>query len=843
MRFWALGQNSRTLLANNPELLPEVLALNLSDTGDRSEPHSTLEALCPELEEEPDPRSKLLEQARKVRDAYHGSRALLRLAPHLPDQAADLVREALRRAEKIDDPHHKAQVLEQALLVTSPGSRAELLAIALRTARAIPDPDDRARALARLAFHQPPAQQPATLKQALAAADSVANPSQRAELLHLLLPMVLPFPLLLRSFRRAVERSGGAWEHTRAVDFHGPPLLAASATPLLNRVSEDVQVWAPMVLSALVADILRPETDRSSIDGLWADLARAPHEVAVAALVGHGQNDGLAFSRTAALVLDALVGQGQTALMRPLLSLLARPEPETLPVLQRWLESADEAIRDHAALLLAEINRLDSRTVAAIVRLLPSTEDRTRHRAVRTLTHPAGVPVWPTFCVSLLGSSALELLIGESLRVRESRPAVALVLSWLHTNLVYDQPGLIAEWARRGVEGGPTAAVALAGLASIEAVTAPVWQALLDALQLPSPVVRTAVLRSICQILHREPLKDPRRPLSKEQWEAFLAVVSGIDRQMLRDEPVLQGGAREVVRAAQAALGQKADERDAIDVAEAALLRDHATTLAALLELPPEQLRKQLAEAAANNLFITVEARKYLAEARQAAAPVKNNKALFQLLLRWLRRSLHGATSEPPLYRKGPSLLLAVAGAAAAEPVTLLNLVTEDPQLAGLETLLVDAATRFRSRAGRCAALTLLGYLRRATRDVLSAMQSAMTDSQDVRDGALLAITHFRQFDGADLDALTGRSETTTGLYHDSAMAAFATAQLLVALARGERTTAAQRAQILAALADAIRHPRSRRVVHFGYTDAQVPDMPRLDQAFYRALVSVAGLD
>lgn len=60
---------------------------------------------------------------------------------------------------------------------------------------------------------------------------------------------------------------------------------------------------------------------------------------------------------------------------------------------------------------------------------------------------------------------------------------------------------------------------------------------------------------------------------------------------------------------------------------------------------------------------------------------------------------------------------------------------------------------------------------------------------------------------------------------------------------RSDRTRPELRRQILLSLAKAAREPRSRRAVYLWYVDAGVPDVPRLDQAFYRAMLKVGGLD
>lgn len=133
--------------------------------------------------------------------------------------------------------------------------------------------------------------------------------------------------------------------------------------------------------------------------------------------------------------------------------------------------------------------------------------------------------------------------------------------------------------------------------------------------------------------------------------------------------------------------------------------------------------------------------------------------------------------------------------------------------------------------------MTLLGFLRRVTAEGVQALHAALKDVIYVQQSALDAVLRFRRLDGEILPLLF------EGLYHPSAMTGYATAQLLAALGRSDRTYPEQRRQILRALADAVRDPRSERVVHFGYVNARVPALPRLNHSYYRAMMQVAAIE
>jgi len=130
-------------------------------------------------------------------------------------------------------------------------------------------------------------------------------------------------------------------------------------------------------------------------------------------------------------------------------------------------------------------------------------------------------------------------------------------------------------------------------------------------------------------------------------------------------------------------------------------------------------------------------------------------------------------------------------------------------------------------------AFSALSHLPRVSAQVWHALPLAIRDVGEVQQDALQAVAHFRRIEG-DLTAAL-----TEALFNPSAAAAYASAQMLEALGRSEKTTAEERQVILLALAQAVRDPRSRREVCI-QEEESIRYLGQLDHLLHRALLHIA---
>jgi hypothetical protein len=829
----AFLQHLLPVLERNPDLLPEVLALNLGSRGDNESRESTHRVLYPPLVGHPAPWSEIERMANATKSPYHRARALLRLAEHRPQTRESLVAGARSAIERIQDPHQKEQVLERLIQWSPTERRAALVKDAMRLVPKIRPLEDQVRALGRLTRYLPSQQGEALLKEALAKVTRLGDEALRAETLRALMPLLPAYPALLIRAQALADEMTSPWCRSLARDLHGAQLLPLHAA-LAGVSADSPDLWAPLVLSALIRD--GEQHAELSPEQLWLRLGRNPGPRELAALRGHALAEGLVLTRTAAQILDRLLeARGNEPMIESILPLLEHQEMDTLPIVEGWLDHPNAMIARYAALCFSEDQGLSQRTVRAILELLQDEQDLWRHRAARLIHHPSVTPDEPTRTLSGLGRETVEFLTQESIRRHLDAPQVSLMISWLNHDLIHDSAEIFEQWLRSVDHGGAGAAVAQSLLRGIEAMTEPVWEVFLAGLRQNRPAVQIALLTSLCRLQYKERVKKERvlKRISDEQWASFLTAIPDMILEPLAEHRISTAGPLELVQAARQALDQREGLSDGQAVALVGdLLRKlFSTSFADILRLDSEAMKKEMKAVAALALYSPNP--DVQRATREAAVQLKEDQELFRFALLWLAKLLQDSVQDSRFDSKRSYLLQLMAAAAELAPATFSNLA--DPE--ELEPLLILTVKCHNNYTGRVAAVTLLGFLRRVTTEGVEALHAALKDVIYVQQSALDAVLRFRRLDGEILPLLF------EGLYHPSAMAGYATAQLLAALGRSDRTHPEQRRQILRALADAVRDPRSDRVVYFGYVNARIQALPRLNHSYYRAMMQVAGIE
>jgi hypothetical protein len=709
-----------------------------------------------------------------------------------------------------------------------------MLSAALETAAVIENPDDRARALGKLVFHVVAEERLDVLRQALSAVRAIPDERLRARALLALRSILLSFPVLAPEVDEAVREIRDPFKRAAARDQHGL-WLAAHHGALSATVENAAHHWTPVVLKALLEDVLTLFGHTTSTEQLWARLATGPSDETLDALREIGGTNRLILTCTAALTMDRLLEGAYSAQARMLLPLLTRPEPETMPLLRQWLRDEDETTRSYAALLIAETEGISVETVHGVVFLLRTHNDIGRHRAARVIHHPALVSN-PTRLVSAIGRSTIDELFRVALEFRDDLFYGSLRIQWMMSDLIFDSPQAIVDWAAAIDIGGQDADPAEMVISHIVSVTPACWRALLEVLRSASSSVRTrsAVLRTVCLLANLDRISD-------EQWQAFFEVAHTLDQSGLDGRRVLLGS-NDQLEFSGFALALMREHRD-VDpalfpaITEQALRERYTTRMAEVLNLELEQMRAEMKRIGS---LIYVKNHDYFEEALTAVKPIREDPGLFPLLLAWLVHLLQEDVQDGDShYSIRYRLLVMTAAAAEQAPLAFVDALDAGDAVDTfvLERLLMVAARRHDSYPGRRAAVTLLGSLPQVGSGAAEAIQLAMLDVDDVQRGALDAA---RRFQGREISSLL--PELERGLYHQSALAAFTASRILETLALSEHARPEQRREVLNLLAQAIRDPRSRRYVHFYYVDAKLPNMPRLDQAFYNAMMRIAGM-
>ncbi len=859
VRGWALGRLAPLL--RSADLLPEAAVIVLGSIserfGARGEAMTELlgsDASWLRLLGSPYPAPELLDVVQALEDPYlrfRGYRRLMKYYPDLrnrllevsaagPDGAPDapgagfwrrlckhlssdgsLPAQAPDTARQIADPRHRAWAFEQ-LASLDAARRRQWFARASDAARRIRDRDDRAPALARLAIRFPLEEAGHDLlRQALAAAAAIRGPRRRAETLAALRPALVGYPELGERLENLASGLRDPWHRIRARGFHAPfferygTQLAAAGVDL-----------GSLELAAIVSDFEAEFGVPSDLPGLWAVLAGPRRAAALAVLERRTETRGLRLTRDAAAAIERLLQEGETEVVLRLLPRAEKPEPTVSPILEDWLHHGDAEVRAHANLLLAEAEGISERTVPGLLALLADTDDRTRYRSALLLHGDRSTQTRP-LDVTRIGPRTLHLLARQYLDRRKTEPAVALVIRWTFERIQHNHGRAFAEWVAELGDDPEGAEEARIILSSISAVHDSLWPMFCHHLDRGTPEVQKALLRSLCYLLARD-------RISPDQWQQISPVLAGLGPEGAEQEELVLDSPGALVAAVRAAA--RGGEGEPLAAAQRAYARQRSH-LAQVLSQDPETWKETLAAVGSSRLDNDQFRGRILA----AAECVEAEPALFDRLTDWLDQRLRQNVQEDiPDSLLLSDLLCVVAAAAERLPNTFYNKVRP---MEVLQKKLREAAEWHNSYPGRQAALVLLSYLRTINPRVLAALRAGIRDVIHVQTVALGSVDRYRDV-GEDFLRTLFRD-----LYDPSAAVAFATGQMLAAVARNIHLAPELRQLVVEALATAVDDPRSCRGVYRMIEEwrqdqgnvYRIRYQGQLDALLYESLVKLSG--
>jgi len=844
------------LAKQNPALIPEILLLNLSN---RTDPDKVLEQLAPELVGRFNLLPQLIERVRNLTQPYYRARALLRLARYHPFRRKQYIKAALQTATRIVDAHQRCRVFEYLLPHVAEDQKTQLLQETLVTARQIDHLNNRARALGRLSKRFTGVQHQTLVRDAMTVATQVPDLAQRAELLPLLLPLASQEPELLADLRRVARALPDRWHRAQALGLQGKQmlLLQQSMTKTLQERPEHNEIWTILTLGATVESLLnyfQPST--VNLDGLWLQLAETPQAGVEYKLQAAGLEKGLTLTRIAAQTIAQLVNQGVEEIVHSLLPLLQNPTAAALPRVESWLNHWDEVLAHHAALYLAEPKRqLNRQTIDGLLALVTSRQDRSRSRALLTLHGPNGRAIERNnrfFKVSELDKQVLLKIMQTNLELQNKTPGFAHFHS-LFIDVLHDDPDWINELVEAIDRDRHDAASAETVLRWIMELSPEVWESFKNGLGTSNNRICKALIQSLC-FMFTEGNKmvyyqDPA-PWLRDVHPDVLSQVRVLPTE---PDPVIQSALTALKQ------GHGAEEDNLIALADATLagyaltvediVFDRGEIVKQLKKQPQEKDKKNqhggIPPASVMSLLGRMGQARLI---RLGTGEISRNinledilvpdePRIFPLLIAWLRQALQESIQNQDSYWKQTILLSDVAIYARQSPSTFVNLAREQK----LEPLLARAIVEHNCIAGRKAACELVSHFSAISQATLNALLQALLDDIRVQKAAMETISKLRRIDGVALE------ELVQGLHDPSATVAAASAQVLATLGRGDRTKPEQRRQIVAALADAVRAPGSKRGMYvLGGTGGknnpkQLVYQGRLDRVFFKALLEVTG--
>ncbi|HUN30677.1 MAG TPA: hypothetical protein VMU95_01555 [Trebonia sp.] len=818
-RSWFLQDVLPPLITRNPALLPEVLAVALSEHA--AERAGSVAALDPDFGAAADPAGYIRDLSARLASPWHRARALARLAEMYPDDRDTLAAEAAEATGLLADARQRLELHEWlARLASSPARwQAHVEACAAAAAR-IADPADAVLGWLRVARLQPADQLAESLARALPMIRHVSAEGERARLLRLIHERYADDDAVHAAIDAVITEVLTPAQQEYATGDWGA--VISRHLPVLTWASPDAaQAWMPVVLYARSLGT----HDRFPRPGTGGD----PDSPFIQA------------SGAIARQLDKTLGAGSGAAdLASTMSRLVNLDPDSEPIVRRWLWQPSPQVRRIAALLLAEYRDLSPELLEPVVDLLRSDDDILRHRASFRLS----VLIVPEHALSRIGSATVTRAADIGREVADLEPALAQRLCWMRNNVLADVPAALSRWCDAVDEGGDSALEAAMVLPEIRFATEASWRVVLDRLVSGTPSLQVTLLVAIAaavfqsatdagQWLDGEYLTHGLR-MTAERWAELWEATRRMNLAALSQPAFLVLDHEAIASAVEASLAATDGllTGESVALAERYLGQATGTSFGAILALPEDAARQALYQLgrASYALSPTV-ADAAIAQVFGSASAPGRDWPWVQLLVRWTEKLLAESVNDPQ-ERYGPrrylrTYVLEVTAAAADLSKATFRQCADETRLA---TLLARALRYQRTFTGRRAAARLLGLLRRGSQASLAALRAALADVGQVNREALEAIPRLRHIDQADIDDLSA------ALYDDSAMVAWAAAQLLSTISQAGDLSFGLRARIIGALTVATQDPRSRRTVHFAYVPAAIPGMTDLDDAFAEAL-------
>ncbi len=821
LRVWSLGQRLRPLVMENPDLLPDVLAACLGDVGERSGRVDLLEAYKPELLNSLSPAEEVLALTRAVKNPYYRARALCRLARHMPTQRDSLLDEAETATNAISDSFEKTQVLELLVANRIGGMRLRSWQRCYKAVLCLSDADEKARALARLGVLASDTEAKTCFEQALNSALQINDEFTRGTTLRILSSILQGHEDLFQAMRDAAKNFKDPLMGARAIADWGGVLRHSQG--YWNKSATTPELWAVLSLMGQCggSDIVL----KRGVDQLWQKLSDIPSQNTVQRLLDSADKGRFDCTLAACQCLGRLLKEDHEKLAVMLMPKLQANAAEAIPFLEEHARClGNPIIASSAALLLAEMRGLYEWIIPGFVEALKSTNELTRLRAMELLY--IGSNKEASHRASVIGKSGLYDLFEVTCEADFGQVHVGNAVTWFNERLMYDSAGQIEAWTEN-LNNDPDNSAAKFALSHIIHFEPQVFRQAMKELAYGQAPVKTAILISMAHLARWD-------RLAGEDWETLNRVVESLDLKNLEKPKYMIFKLEDLCAVVLEALQSATDTGNQVKLARQLLVERYGISFADIFRLPiDERLPKLKSLGQMMYAEKTNESARWAYNATTARSAVAE-AGFIELLCAWLLEVLKDNLNDPynPYYERS-FLLDLLAGAAITAPASFVRCELS----AQLEPYLIAVLQAHRSYTGRADAILLLGYHRNLSLEVLPALRSALTDVEQVREAAMEAVLMFRNI---HYDVL---QELFEYLYADSSLLALAAARLLTTLGRHDKAGDERRKQIVEALAEATRDPRSNRPIHFDAGLTPTPDMPMLNNHFYDALLKVSGYE
>ena len=829
IREWSLDTILGSVVKENPEILPEILAFALGDGGYRGSRTQLFKTYAPELLNHPNPEIEIYQRTQRLKHPYYRVRSLLRLSQSWSSQREQLLVEAENLSEQIDDALQAAQVYEWLTSLCLNENRQQFFQKAFNCVKKIDDYDEQSRAWGRLGILASSEEQAIEcFNYALEAVAKIVDEFKRSTTIRLLYKVMGVLPTLSEQFKNLLHGFKDPVMKHRTAEEWGSVFRHLSQ--YLKQDAENLEVWAILSLAAQADQ--DAYQDKQNYQKLWIRLVTAPSMSIANQIYNLSKNGIIMLTPLVAQCLNKLISKDELLIVELLYPRLRVSSVEVIPFLRKQLNSSSELISSVSAMLLAERQGLSEEVIPGVIKCLTSNDDLSRHRASDILY---GSPAKEAnYRASLIGQAGLDNLFALS-------PArnVNNTITWFCERLMYDSAEQITEWAER-LRQNPTCNSSKRGLSSVHYIEENVWKRLLAELEQKDANVQEAILNSMAHLAKHDRLEN-------ERGESLTTLMPTIDYSKLESREclscesvnlctvlieVLKSCPDEPINKILATKArQKFKSKYVFSWASICQIKDSSEQLARLKAIGETFYAKKV-----------IELERWKASVSVAQSGMEHSGFL-ELLCEWSIIVLtENLTDSERAGLEICYLLELLVGAVSLAPARFLKYSSS----VQLRPLLIAAVLDSRFYTVRSDAVLLLGFFRHLSLDILPVLRAALGDVEQVREGAIEAISLFRKMDSNVLN------EVENWLTDESGLVAYATARLLTAIGRhsqttwrleGHRSATMLRQEIVKILDKALRDPRSNRRLDFGSGNFPTPAIPRLCDFFYECMLKVSGYD
>jgi hypothetical protein len=825
LRYWVIYDVLKTFIEKSPNLLPEILASALGDSGPKSCRDALFQSFAPELVSHSDAATEVYHRITALSDVFHRARALLRLASHWPERRTVLTEEAAKLAENLQNTNQRQHIYEWLCSFVDTDKFQFYFQESCKSAELISNPDSQARAWGRLACAASLEDAIQCLKNAYKVVPKIEDELERSNCIRLLRKISGVLPELDGICKESTDSISDPILKARTEENWGLVFRLLSGT--IREIDQDKVVWAVLSVAAEVNSI-EPTMDRDS--HRWRKLIEDPCQQRVDDILQLANGALIECTPAVALSLERLQRQGHTNLVMQVYPRLRINSRELVPYLRRQLKSGPDRLAHLSGLFWAEVQGLSIENVSGVIESLIAKDDLTGNRAAELLY---GGPQTTTFRASLIGRDTLDKLFeaGAS-NLPERRNRIGHTVTWFCERLLYDAPEHIHVWGDM-LRADSMSKVAWRGLGSAHFATPDTWNAMLKEFAKGPVAVQEALLLSFAHLRKNE-------RLSGEMWSEFVNIANAPENHDIQ----AKGGV----------------------ITELELLRDvclaHLSETATTDSAVSKKLRNRLAEEhgftwgqifgeaegnyrmkAIGQMFYTSRSNEH--DRWNSCAYIAKNgveaPGFLELLTEWTIESLNESIRDEEKFNAERTYLIELlSGCAMNAPARWHGL----PQRDRIQSQLLRATMEQNMFTGRCDAVRLLGYGRHLSSGLLPALQAAMRDVEYVRNAAIESMALFRRMDPEVFP------EIERWLTDESGLIAYATARLLTAIGRhsqlagkADRTATQLRRNVIQTFAERIREPQSQRPLDFGSYSAPTPEIPQLCDFLFDCMLKVAGFD